>query len=191
MRRVVRNNDSPEVAAYKEAHAAEFDRLLRSGEQFNNDTITRVIGKVPPPAHPNLAGALFSGAVKRAGDRIEICGHTQAENEKSNASDVRLYRGVGFEAPQMAVVPSKQVKVASTGRTVTRYPRAVPQPKHLAASERELRRHEKKPRRRGAQSKKEEPVTSRPQLTPEQRAARQEEAQRRADERVQATLAGR
>lgn len=101
------------------------------------------------------------------------------------------YAEVWKHSEYAQAVPSKQVKVESTGRLVTRYPRAVPEPKALCDSERELRRHERKPRRRGAQSKKAEPVVSRPQLTPEQKEARQEEARRRADERVQATLANR
>jgi hypothetical protein len=111
--------DDPEVIAYREAHAAEFARLVRTGKPFNNDTITKTIGKVPKAAHPNLAGALFNGALRRAGDSVEIVGHTQAENTKSNASDVRLYKGVGVAAETARIE-------TSSGRVITRTPRSVP-----------------------------------------------------------------
>lgn len=71
-------------------------------------------------------------------------------------------------------------------RRVTRRPREVPLPSHLAASDREIARHVKKPRGR-AQSKAAPPRPSRPPLTEEQREAKREEALRREEERIRAT----
>lgn len=65
-------------------------------------------------------------------------------------------------------------------------PRPMPPPTDLAASDREIAQHVKKPRGR-AQSKAAPPRPSRPALTEEQREAKQEEALRREEERILAT----